>query len=231
MAAIDKTYVNREKLIEAIKWAKEIGEVTLENGYRFKPLDFICGYNDIDENGVLLNPERESDCYVLWNTPTWFDRWLWINCPLSFVRDRLQEQYSEGRRKEFENWTYIKPESRKNQKFTFLEAPQGYWKWIAKNARRKNPRSNNSRQLTYFIEVKVPGERFEMEYCEQVDMWYPMFGMLPAHDDFVWQDYHLRIPSKKAIIRQLKKWSFPKGTIVRVYNIKYVGLDFKVLVK
>ena len=232
MAAIDKTYVNREKLVEAIKWAKEIGEVTLENGYKFEPLSFIHGYNDIDENGVLLNPERESDCYVLWNTPGWFDRWLWINCPLSFVRDRLQEQYSEENLKKFEDWTYIKPETRKNQKFTFLETPQGKdYKWLMKNARLHNPWPNKSKQLTYYIEVRVPGERFEREYCEQVDSWYAMFGMLPAHNDFIWQNYHLRIPSEKSIIRQLKKWSFPKGTIVRIYNIKYKGLDFKVLVK
>ena len=76
MAGIDKTYVNREQLLEAIEWAKNLGEVTLENGYKFFPLDWIRGYNEIDDNGVLNNT-NSSDCYVLWNTPGWFDRWLY----------------------------------------------------------------------------------------------------------------------------------------------------------
>ena len=49
MAAIDKTYVNKEQLLEAIEWAKEVDKATLENGSMFYPLDFIYGYNDIDD--------------------------------------------------------------------------------------------------------------------------------------------------------------------------------------
>ena len=41
MASIDKTYVNKTELLEAINWCKNIGEVTLENGYKFYPLNFI----------------------------------------------------------------------------------------------------------------------------------------------------------------------------------------------
>ena len=41
MAAIDKTYVNKEELLEAIVWAKQVGEVSLENGYKFYPINFI----------------------------------------------------------------------------------------------------------------------------------------------------------------------------------------------
>jgi hypothetical protein len=48
MAAIDKTYVTKKELLETIAWAKEVGEVSLENGYKFYPLNFICSYNDID---------------------------------------------------------------------------------------------------------------------------------------------------------------------------------------
>ena len=51
MAGIDKTYVNKEQLKIAVDWAKKVGTVTLENGHKFKPLDWIAGYNDI------YNPE------------------------------------------------------------------------------------------------------------------------------------------------------------------------------
>jgi hypothetical protein len=48
MAGIDKTYVNYEQLLETVAWAKNIGEVTLENGHKFFPLNWIKGYNDIE---------------------------------------------------------------------------------------------------------------------------------------------------------------------------------------
>ena len=85
MAGIDKTYVSAIQLKEAIEWCKNIGECTLENGFKFKPINFIYGYNDFD------NPNFDWDCkeYVLWNTPIWFDRWLWLNCPLFFVKERM----------------------------------------------------------------------------------------------------------------------------------------------
>lgn len=237
MAAIDKTYVTRAELIEAIKWAKEIGEVTLENGYKFAPLNFIYGYNDIDDNGVLLNPIRETDCYVLWNTPRWFDRWLWVNCPLSFVKKRLQEQYGEDYLKMFEDWVYT-PEPIRKPKFKFITTPNDFgtgWKWLANNDRRKNPWPNNCKQATYRIMVRVPGEDFEREYDDQTDNWYQAFGMLPAYGgdcgNYIWQEYHKHIPTKKSIIRQLKKWNLPKGSVVNVSCFRYKGMDFVVHVK
>ena len=228
MAGIDKTYVNKSELIETINWAKEVGEVILENGYKFQPLDFIRGYNDINDPEFL---EKEYDVYILWNTPVWFDRWLWCNCPLPFVRERLQEQYDDDSLEDFKSWVYEKPVSRK-QKYTFLETPRGrHYKWLMNNARRDYRWHFNCKQALYTIYVKYPNERFDRDYDEQTKQWYESFGMLPAYDDFVWQEYHKRIPSKKAIIRQLNKWNLPKGTIVIVKCIRYLDLDFKILVK
>lgn len=225
MAGIDKTYVNKSELIEAINWTKEVGEVTLENGFRFYPLDFIGAYNEVE--GIVY----DSDEYVLWNTPVWFDRWLWCNCPLSFVRSRLQQQYDSDSLKDFESWVYEKLVSRK-QKYTFLETPHGKdFKWLMNNARRNYRGHGNCKQALYTIHVKCPNEEFEREYDEQTNQWYSMFGMLPCYEDFIWQTYHKRIPSKKAIIRQLNKWDLPKGTIVTVKCIRYLDLDFKILVK
>lgn len=222
MAGIDKTYVNKSELIEAINWAKEIGEVTLENGYKFYPLDFIGAYNDIE--GIVY----DSDEYVLWNTPVWFDRWLWCNCPLSFVRSRLQQQYDSTSLRDFKSWVYERPVPRK-QKYTFLEVPScRYYLWLMSKGQND---SGNCKQAIYEIIIKCPDEHFERRYDEQTKQWYPMFGMLPCYDDFVWQTYHKRIPSKKAIIRQLNKWDLPKGTIVTVKCIRYLDLDFKILVK
>lgn len=239
MARIDKTYVNYEQLLEAIAWAKNIGEVTLENGYKFFPLDFIKGYHDVDENGVLDCEKLEDHEYILWNTPTWFDRWLWCNCPLSFVKNRLQEQYDLDDLEEFEEWTYV-PEPKRTAKYKFITEPNDFgpgWKWLMNNDRRKSlwrPLSGSCKQLTYNINVRVPGEIFERYYDDQTDNWYKPFGMLPVYSDdhgYVWQKHHKCVPTKKSIIRQLRKWNLPKGTIVEVYNIHYSKMDFVIKVK
>ena len=228
MAAIDKTYVNKEQLLKAIEWAKEVNKATLEDGSTFYPIDFIYGYNDIDDPAFW---EKEKKEYVLWNTPTWYDRWLWLNCPLSFVRERLQKQYGSHFLEKFESWTYEKPIPRK-KKYTFLEVPTGYgYKWFMNNARYNCRWPRNSKQLTYYIEVKCPDEKYERGYNESIDQWCPQFDFLPCHNNFIWQNYHKRIPSKKSIMRQIDKWALPKGTIVTVYCINYKGMDFKVLVK
>lgn len=228
MAALDKTYVNKEQLLEAIEWAKEVDKATLEDGSTFYPINFIYGYNDIDDPTFW---EEERKEYILWNTPTWYDRWLWLNCPLSFVQERLQEQYDSYTLEVFESWTYEEPVNRK-KKYTFLKVPTGYgYKWFMNNARYNCRWPRNSKQLTYYIEVKCPDEEFERGYNEEVGQWYPDFDFLPCRDEFIWQKHHKRIPSKKSIMRQLDKWALPKGTIVTVGTLKYNGLNFKVLVK
>lgn len=233
MAGIDKTYVSYEQLLEAIAWAKNIGEVTLENGHKFSPLDWIKGYNEIDENGVLQEEKLEGNVYILWNTPTWFDRWLWCNCPLSFVKKRLQEQYDLDYLKKFEDWVYT-PEPKRITKYKFITEPNDFgpgWKWTANNDRRKNPWPGSCKQATYHIDIRVPEEGRERSYDKQTDNWYDVYGMLPAYNDYIWQEYHKHAPTKKSIIRQLRKWNLPKGTIVEVYSLKYQKLDFVIEIK
>lgn len=228
MAEIDKTYVNKEQLLEAVEWAKRVGKATLEDGSTFYPINFIYSYNDID-NPIFWKEERKE--YVLWDTPIWYDRWLWLNCPLSFVKERLQEQYDETDLEEFENLVYKKSIPRK-QKYTFLKTPSGtYHKWLMGKSRRTTPWPNGCIQATYEIKVKCPNEEFERGYNKEVKQWYPDFGLLPCYDNFIWQNHHKRIPCKKSIMRQLDKWTFPKGTIVTIYCLRYKGLDFKILVK
>ena len=99
MAAIDKTYVNKKQLIEAIDWAKEVGDIILKDGHKFNLLDYIRSYNDIDDPEFL---KTDKNSFVLWNTPTWLDEWLWKNCPLLFVREYFKDVYD---REIIEKWT------------------------------------------------------------------------------------------------------------------------------
>lgn len=240
MAGIDKTYVNVQQLKEAIDWAKKVGTATVENGYKFKPIDFIYDYNYIDDPDFNWN----DSTYVLWNTPIWYDRWLWLNCPLEFVRERLKEQYNEKGLKKFENYVYHNPKDNLDfgkQHYTFLKVPK--WKnhkWWMGHGRMKNPWPGKCIQLTYSIEIKVPriGDYSftdDLAYNCQTDTWHKEFGMMPTthwiDGEYVWQKHHKRIPNKKSIIRVLRRWYIPKGYIVKVYNLKYKDLDFEILVK
>ena len=236
MAGIDKTYVNRAELREAVDWANKVGTATLENGYRFRPIEWIRGYNDIDDPEFWTS--EESDYYILWNTPTWYDRWLWLNCPLPFVKERLKEQYGDGL-KDFETWTYQDPKEHPDfgkQKYTFLKFPKWHGvKWWLGNGRRKNPWPGKSKQLTLTMEI-YPKDRSRTEqlyYEEKTDEWNPGFGMLPCgrSSDYIWQNYHKRIPTKKSIIRELRHWYIPPGYIVRLSSLSYTSFDFEVLVR
>lgn len=233
MGAIDKTYVDKDELKEAVTWCRNVGVAKLENGYRFKPINFIYHYNDLDDPDFDWN----RDEYILWNTPIWFDRWLWINCPLSFVRERLVYQYGEAALEEFKNWEYSDPKNNLDlgkQHYKFLKTPK--WrghKWFMRHGRRKNPWPGKCAQQTYFINIESPNfeVKNDLTYCKQLDTWVERHGFLAGGNEYVWQHYHNNPPTKKSIIRELRKWYIPKGYIVKVYNLKYRDMDFKILVK
>lgn len=237
MAGIDKTYVTSQELKEAIDWAKTVGTVTMENGYRFKPLGYIYTYNDLDNPNFDWNREE----YVLWNTPMWFDRWLWLNCPLEFVKDRLKYQYDENSLKEFENFVYHDPKNNLDfgkQHYTFIKEPKWHGcKWWMNKGRKQNPWPGKCTQLTYYMEIKPPknSDKWGLEYNCQTDTWEEQFGMMPTtpwiNGEYIWQKYRDKIPNKKSIIRELRRWYIPKGYIVRLYNMKFKGFDFEILVK
>lgn len=240
MAAIDKTYANKEELIEVIDWCLKVGKCKLENGYCFRPLNFVRGYNELDEN---YKPIYEQNEYVVWNTPTWFDRWLWLNCPIQLIRNRILDQYGKDGVKEFEDYKYKDPNDNPNlgkQHYTFLKEPKWrYWKWFVDNARRDWRWPGNCKQATLHITVIPPKTdndadydyMRELKYCNAVDRWYKDFyGYMPVDNTYTWQEYHKRIPSKKTIMRELRRWYFPSGTIVKISGIR-LNIDWEILVK
>ena len=228
MAAIDKTYVTLDEYCEAIAWAKGVGQVTLENGYTFSPNSFILSsIEDLDE---------DRDTYVLWNTPMWFDCWLWKNCPLSFVRKRLQEEYSTEDLHEFTDYVYKESNQQDSTKkhYTFLTSPQGrFTKWLMSHGRKDNPWPGNCIKLTYIMEIENP-EDFckDLQYNCEKDKWEMYDGFMPIKSSqYIWSLHHKHIPNKKTLIRQIRKWNIPKGYIVELYTPQYSGMDFEILVK
>ena len=110
------------------------------------------------------------------------------------------------------------------------------WKWWANNARRDWRWPGNCKQATLEMKVIFPGDKKdwmknELEYSPAVDRWYHKFDYMPVdHSGYVWQKYHNRIPSKKSIIRELRRWYFPTGTIVKIKGIR-LKIDWEILVK
>lgn len=239
MAAIDKTYTDKNGLIEVIDWCRKVGKCKLENGYTFHPLNFVRGCNELDEN---YRPIHEQEEYVVWNTPVWFDRWLWLNCPIDFIKDNLICQYGEDDIKNFEDFVYNDTNNNiclGKQHYTFLKEPKWKtWKWWANNARRNWRYPGNCKQATLEMEVILPGDKKdwiknELKYCHAVDRWYTDFGYMPVDrgtDSYIWQHYHKNIPTKKSIIRKLRHWYFPTGTIVKIKGIR-LKIDWEILVK
>jgi hypothetical protein len=218
MAGIDKTYVNKEQLKEAVEWAKNIGVVTLENGHKFKPLDWIESYNDI------YNPEfwnKDYKEYILWNTPYWLDRWLWCNCELLFVRDSLMDVYSDDTLDMIKNWKYT-PTPKERRKYVFVKepSPKKYWKCFSKH-----------KHARWEFHIMLPNALWQAGYDEQTKEWHECFEMLPAYDDYFWFHHHKHLPNKKTILRVLRKWNLPKGTRVTLSCFRYGGLDFEIVVK
>ena len=54
---------------------------------------FMNFYNFTEEDA--LNALEVGNEVPIWNTPTAVDKYLYNNCPLKFVQDRLKEQYSD----------------------------------------------------------------------------------------------------------------------------------------
>lgn len=89
MAAIDKTYISDWNEFSKIReWAKHnpivLADGTVTNEY---PTDFMY------EPDITEEEFKERNGIVLWNTPTYVDRFLYFNCPFETVQNRLKEQY------------------------------------------------------------------------------------------------------------------------------------------
>ena len=107
MAAIDKTYINNKKDYEDLKnWVSTQKTFTTPIGETFNIRDYMYKW---DENAVLHALENGKEVPI-WNTPVVVDKYLYKNCPLKFIQNRLKEQYGnpEESLNKFDNYEYGK---------------------------------------------------------------------------------------------------------------------------
>jgi len=125
MAGIDKTYVNKEQYIQAREfWIKtykkqirDLGDslwlypfTTIKYGDWDEELkDCPTLYEEITPEVLKENTKDINDIgndSPLWNTSTLQDIWLYQNCKLDFVQERLKVQYSDNYFDKFKDINY-----------------------------------------------------------------------------------------------------------------------------
>ena len=84
MSVIDKTYVNYEQFKQARQFADETKAEQIRCLGEEIPIYYTI--DELNENAVN---------FVLWNTSSIQDIWLYQNCKLPFIQERLLEQYGE----------------------------------------------------------------------------------------------------------------------------------------
>lgn len=253
MAAIDKTYISDWNQFDMVRnWAIK-QQFTLKNGKIVKLKNYLY-YPDLTEeewfeHEAIWNQNYPESTYdvVLWNTPTYVDIWLIRNCPFDFIQDRLKEQYGGGWSKTAftdhnEDNLYEQIKNGISVYDTFQRNGLG------KEAKVKFHHISGSwcrdKDCWWRIEVNpywIGDKKTQFDigdspwYNEDDDMWYWDKEAMPIGSNVCYQDGCL---TKKNIVNLIKKWNFPKGTIVTFENLmsfkgkgRYIMHSFFVEVK
>lgn len=228
MAGIDKTYISDYKTFDKIRnWALK-QEFVLKNGQIIKLKNYLY-YPDITEKDwnkheAAYHQKHPNEIFdvVLWNTPIYVDIWLIRNCPFEEIQERLREQYNGGWSKtEFTDHNYPGLyEQIKDETSIYDTYQRDGLGWNAKVKFRTYCGSSiRDKKCLYYIEVNpfwIGGKRTQYPetpwYNETDDMWYWNKEAMPWTSNVLMIHGYL---SKKKIVRMIKRWNLPKGSIVQ----------------
>jgi hypothetical protein len=205
MAGIDKTYTDSyEEYKEFKDWSKG-KQVVFNYGKKVLKIDvlnYIYDWEKEDFNG--------RDLPVI-HTPTWLDKYLYDNCPLKFILNRLKEVYDEDYLKNVQ-LNKISDNLKQNRKVV-----------ISKSKRTKFPLHNKgicSHSGWWLQEANT----FDFDYNEDLQAWVEQSGNFPSYSNT------MHVKTVKSLIRKLRKMYLPNGLEFRLIG-RYVGEVFKVTIK
>lgn len=139
---------------------------------------------------------KEDKEYVLWNTSEIVDMFLYKHCPFELVQERLKEQYSD--------LSYLDREPiNEHEVGNHFIIPKKfinrivYWQW-------------------YCIAVKY-NERY-WGYNTETDQWVSTNELGKFHQYYL----YIKLTSKKALARQIRKWNLPKGAAISINCMRYL---------
>ena len=139
---------------------------------------------------------KEDKEYILWNTSEIVDMFLYKHCPFELVQERLKEQYSD--------LSYLDKEPiNEHEVGNHFIIPKKfinrivYWQW-------------------YCIAVKY-NERY-WGYNTETDQWVSTNELGKFHQYYL----YIKLTSKKALARQIRKWNLPKGAAISINCMRYL---------
>lgn len=186
MACIDKLYIKYDEYLVLKQWCEQT-ELTYNNGKKGSPKDFLFSYKEPYEGEAPV-----------WNTPQAFDNWLYYNCPLSFVKERLKEQYC------------TLPPIIVDECLIPLST---HYKVI------KRPKAWFRFDDGCWIECS------NLWYGWDSHEWYDFTRLMPPETRS--SSYYCKYLGKRKFNRLIKKWKLPVGTKV-IVTTRYEGVEFEV---
>lgn len=206
MAGIDKTWC--QSLMEF----NEFKHWAINNKFKTphgEIIDFTCYMYSFDSTPEELMEELTNCKSILvMNTSTVEDYYLIKYCDIPFVQSRMKSVYDE------EDYESIKNGTSEFDTFDRDSIAGTHVKCIQESDYGKKDflykRKGKKFVSDYWIEVK--NKKHWMSYNEQFNHWVIYGKELMNNDTSV---CHKPIKSRKALIRQIRNWKLPKGSIVR----------------
>lgn len=204
MAGIDKTYTDSwEDYKEFVDWAKD------------RKINFWYGNKklSIDIGSYIWEYDKEAFDGTerpIMNTPTWYDKYLYDNCPCDFVRQRLNQVYPDDYLKTLEIGK-IPNEFEQNRKIT-----------VTVNERTKLPLTNKglSQKTAWCLQTK----EIDFWYSDSIDAWVHRESLFPHSSNTMYSN------TVKSMVRRLRKMYLPSGLEFRLRG-RYIGEEFTVKIK
>lgn len=230
MAGIDKTYIKTyNQYKEVCDWCKDI-IVTFDNTFvknvSFKPSDYIHEYTEDDFNNLPENGEL-----VLWNTPSYMDKWLIKNCPIDFIQKRLKEQYGDDydgiKNGNYE--TYKRNGLAQYIHFKVIKKPHVYRRFSFIYTDRQNKLRVYKDNKMGVWDIRIKDKDYCWFYNEQCDYWTNNIEGFPF-DAFTCtlKKKNLNI---KSICRYLRKWNLPAGIKITIDNAYFDDYGWELITK
>lgn len=216
MAAIDKTYVNNwEDYCKIIDWCKN-NSFTCPNGtiirfypYKWEKHNFKDGWER-----PILNTSYTEDYFLI------------KYCPIKVIQDRMKEVYDEEEYNSILNGTsefdkFVRPT--KVNHIKLIKKPHYY-----RPAKYFSRYSKKWILDKYTVDIDLPGEWGKYpSYNENDQQWLLPnelgIGTISSPD--------LKCKSWKALIRKIRSWYLPKGTIIRIGYLRFYREECKFIVK
>ena len=221
MAGIDKTWC--QSLMEF----NEFKHWAINNKFKTpmgETIDFTCCMYSFDSTPEELMEELTNYRSILvMNTSAVEDYYLIKYCDVTFVQSRMKNVYNTEYYESIKNGTSEFDTFDRNSivgtKVKCIQESEFGKKNFLYKRKGKKYKSD------YWIEVSSTD--YHLWYNENLNHWTIYGRELEYHDSSV---CHKPIKSRKALIRQIKKWRLPKGCLV-MWKGCYVGdeMCFKVL--